>query len=88
MPLAATDLPGLEDDDGVRFPMADGLITVVVLVTREVLDAMENPPPGAGGYVERLQQHRYKFEDIASIKYDGGRREPDGSICITSADLA
>jgi hypothetical protein len=87
MPLAATDKPGLEDLDGVRFPMMDGAETVVVLVTQAALEEIESSPRIPSGYVERLQAYRSTFEDIASIKYDAGKVEPDGTVRIVAADL-
>jgi hypothetical protein len=87
MPLAATDVPGVEDKDGVRFPMMDGAAAVPILVTREALEEIGSPPPTPGGYVARLQAYRSRFEDLASIKYDAGHIENDGTIRITAADL-
>jgi hypothetical protein len=87
MPLAATDVPGIEDIDGVRFPMMDGAEIVAILVTREALEEIESPPPAPGGYVDRLQAYRRWFEDLASIKHDAGNVETDGTIRITAADL-
>ena len=87
MPLAATDVPGVEDLDGVRFPMMDGDAAVPILVTRETLEEIESPPPAPGGYVDRLQTYRSTFEDLGSIKYDAGKVENDGTIRITAADL-
>ena len=86
MPLAATDVPGVEDIDGVRFPMMDGAETVAILVTRDALEELESPPPAPGGYLDRLQAYRSRFEDLASIKYDAGHVE-NGTIRIGAADL-
>ena len=88
MPLAATDLPGVEDKDGVRFPMMDGAETVVILVTREALEELESSAAARGGYMERLQTYRSTFEDLASIKYDAGKLEKDGTVRITAGDLS
>jgi hypothetical protein len=86
MPLAATDVTGVEDIDGVRFPMMDGAEIVAILVTRAALEELESPPPAPGGYLSRLQAYRSRFEDLASIKYDAGHVE-NGTVRITAADL-
>ena len=86
MPLAATDVPGVEDldgalpDDGSRGRCTDPGDTGGPRGDRK-------PPPAPGGYVDRLQTYRPTFEDLASIKYDAGKVENDGTIRITAADL-
>ena len=76
----------IEGREGVRFTMnvADRLINV--FVSRHALEDIAQPEHG-DEHVERFNEYRLRFEEIASWKYDEGFMEPDGTICIRGRDL-
>ncbi len=88
MPLTPSPCgPGLEGSgEGVRFAMSDSARTVSVLVSRQALEDID-PKPHSNGTIERFNEYRAQFEEIASDKYDKGHLEQDGNVCIRSRDL-
>jgi hypothetical protein len=88
MPLSPVTLPGTLDDDrdGVLFAMYDGSRTVTVLVSRHALEDID-PPEHGEEHIERFNEYRKQFEQIASDKYDRGLIERDGTVCIRGRDL-
>ena len=88
MPLISVVQPGAFDDDryGVLFPMHDGSGTISILVSRHALEDV-----GTSAHVdrdlERFNEYRKQFEQIASDKYDRGFLERDGTVCIRGRDL-
>lgn len=85
MPLDRTNRAGLENAQGVHFPMRNRHTTVRVLVARRVLQDMKNSPGGAGACMARFESFRKEFEAIASDKFDHGH--VGGKVEITSADM-
>lgn len=73
-------------DEGVLFDMSDSARTVSVFVSRQALDDVD-PKPHSGGTIERFNEYRAQFEEIASNKYDRGHLERDGHVCIRGRDL-
>lgn len=89
MPLEPTGQPCHENMDGVGFAMKDGPNLVGVLVTHEVLQDIESPPPSEGEYVSRCEAYRSQFEATASNKYDAGQAENGGKrVRIITSDLS
>ena len=88
MPLVATADPATLDEirDGVVFTMKDGTATVSVLVSLQALEDVDSKP-NSGGNMERLNEYRTQFEQIASDKYDRAHLELDGTVCIRGRDL-
>ena len=88
MPLTALAQPGLLDieQEGVVFLMRDGTDTVTVLVSLHALEDID-APAHSGGHLERFNEYRKQFEQIASDKFDSGRVERDGTVCIRGRDL-
>jgi hypothetical protein len=88
MPLMPVSQPGTLDDEreGVLFPMNDGARTISVLVSRHALEDID-PPEHGDGHIERFNEYRKQFEQIASDKYDNGLIERDGTVCIRGRDL-
>jgi len=89
MPLEPTDYPPSPSEDGVLFGMKDeNGQTLGVLATHEVLDDID--PPALDDYIERFNDWRSTFEDIASDKWDRKDIEssPNGpNIRITKDDI-
>lgn len=89
MPLISVVQPGAFDDDryGVLFPMHDGSGTISILVSRHALEDV-GTSAHVDGDLERFNEYRKQFEQIASDKYDGGsssEMEPCASgagICL------
>jgi hypothetical protein len=73
-------------DEGVLFAMSDNAKTVSVFVSRQALDHVD-PKPHSNGTIERFNEYRAQFEEIASDKYDRGHLERDGNVCIRGRDL-
>lgn len=88
MPLTPSPCgPGLEDSgEGVRFAMTDSAKAVSVFVSRQALEDID-PKSHSNGTIERFNEYRAQFEEIASDKYDKGHLEQDGNVCIRSRDL-
>lgn len=88
MPLISIGQPATFDNDreGVLFPMNDGADTVSVLVSRHALEDVE-PAAHVFGHVERSNEYRRQFEQIASDKYDNGLLERDGTVCVRGRDF-
>jgi hypothetical protein len=85
MPLRSLNRPGFENIQGVHFPMTHDETTVRVLVTHEVLQAIDGSPHEQGGHIARFEAYRREFEAIASAKYDGARFH--GPLKIAPPDL-
>jgi Protein of unknown function (DUF1488) len=88
MPLDTLAKPGrlAVDRDGVVFLMNDGERAVSVLVSRHALEDIAQPEQ-RGGRIDRFNEYRCRFEQIASAKYDRGLIEEDGTVCIRGRDL-
>jgi len=88
MPLISVVQPGAFDDDryGVLFPMHDGSGTISILVSRHALEDV-GTSAHVDGDLERFNEYRKQFEQIASDKYDRGFLERDGTVCIRGRDL-
>jgi hypothetical protein len=88
MPLSPVAQPGtiVEDRDGVLFAMIDAGRTISVLVSRHALEDID-PPEHGDKHIERFNEYRSQFEQIASDKYDRGLLERDGTVCIRGRDL-
>jgi len=88
MPLISVVQPGAFDDDryGVLFPMHDGSGTISILVSRHALEDV-GTSAHVDGDLERFNEYRKQFEQIASGKYDRGFLERDGTVCIRGRDL-
>jgi hypothetical protein len=57
---------------------------VPVLIRDEALDAMASPPDHS---LERLNEYRSQFEEIATRKHRTGEVESDGSVRVNAADV-
>jgi predicted PolB exonuclease-like 3'-5' exonuclease len=88
MPLTTVAQPGtlIDDREGVLFSMNDGGRIVSVLVSRHALEDID-PPEHGDERIERFNEYRRQFEEIASDKYDKGLLEQDGTVCIRGRDL-
>jgi Protein of unknown function (DUF1488) len=88
MPLTPVAQPGTLDNDheGVLFAMLDGGRTISILVSLHALEDID-PPEHGEGHIERFNEFRTQFEQIASDKYDKGLIEQDGTVCIRGRDL-
>jgi len=88
MPLTTVGQPAtlIHDRDGVLFMMNDGSRTISVLVSRHALEDID-PPQHGDEHIERFNEYRGQFEQIASEKYDKGLVEQDGTVCIRGRDL-
>ena len=88
MPLDTVAQPGtlIDDREGVLFPMNDAGRAVSVLVSRHALENID-PPGHVDKHIERFNEYRRQFEQIASDKYDKGLLEQDGTVCIRGRDL-
>lgn len=71
MPLILVEQLGTLDDDrdGVLSPMIDGADTISILVSGHALEDVD-PPAHVDGHMERFNEYRRQFEQIASDKYD------------------
>jgi len=90
MPLTTVGQPAtlIDDSEGVLFIMNDAGRTVSVLVSRHALEDIEPPEHGdEHTELERFNEYRSQFEQIASDKYDKGLVEQDGTVCIRGRDL-
>jgi hypothetical protein len=76
MPLISIGRPSTFDNDheGVLFPMNDGAHTVNILISRHALEGVD-PAAHVLGHIERFNEYRRQFEQIASDKYDSGLLE-------------
>ena len=72
--------------EGVSFMMKNGLLEVSVLVSRHALEEIDRREHG-NAYIERFNEYRRQFEEIANEKYAKGFVEQDGTVCIRSRDL-
>jgi hypothetical protein len=88
MPLVSMAHSAVLDDaeEGVLFTMQDSSQSVSILVSRHALEDI-CPQAHGGGDLERFNEYRVQFEEIASDKYDKGHLERDGSVCIRGRDL-
>jgi len=88
MPLDTVAQPGalINNQDGVLFTMYDGGRTISVLVSRHALEDIDRPQHG-DAHLQRFNEYRIQFEQIASDKYDRGQLEQDGTVCIRGRDL-
>lgn len=88
MPLRSTPRAHrLEDvDEGVLFHMSAGEQTIGVFVSCQALEGID-PKPRGRGTIERFNEYRAQFEEIARDKYDKGHLERDGNLCIRGRDL-
>jgi hypothetical protein len=88
MPLTPVAQPGTLDNahEGVMFAMSDGGRTISVLVSLHALEDID-PPAHGEEHIERFNEFRMQFEQIASDKYDKGLIEQDGTVCIRGRDL-
>jgi hypothetical protein len=88
MPLDPIAQPGepVVDLQGVHFLMKDGGRTVSILVSRRALEDVDAAEHG-DEHMERFNEYRIQFEQIASDKYDKGLVELDGTVCIRGRDL-
>jgi Protein of unknown function (DUF1488) len=88
MPLTTVGQPAalMDDRDGVLFMMNDAGRSVSVLVSRHALEDID-PPHHGDQHIDRFNEYRRQFEQIASDKYDKGLVEQDGTVCIRGRDL-
>lgn len=88
MPLISIGQPATFDNDrkGVLFPMNDGTHIVCVVVSCHALEDVD-PASRVFGHIERFNEYRRQFEQIASDKYDNGLLERDGTVCVRGRDL-
>jgi len=88
MPLTSLAQPGFLDfeQEGVVFLMSNGTEPVSVLVSLHALEDID-APPHTGEHLERFNEYRQQFEQIASDKFDRGQVERDGTVCIRGRDL-
>lgn len=86
MPLLPTSGPSKVDPlaGGWAFCMMNGGVEVRVLVTDE---AIRDIAP-ATAVANTLEDHRGAFERLASEKFDRDELQDDGSVKISSSDLA
>jgi hypothetical protein len=76
----------VEDQEGVHFLMKDGERMLSILVSRHALEDIYAAEHG-DAHIERFNEYRIQFEQIASDKYDKGLIEQDGTVCIRGRDL-
>jgi hypothetical protein len=88
MPLTTVGQPPtlIDDREGVLFTMHDAGRAVSVLVSRHALEDID-PPEHGDEHIERFNEYRSQFEQIASDKYEKGLVEQDGTVCIRGRDL-
>jgi len=88
MPLNTVAQPGtlVQDQEGVLFSMYVGGRSISVLVSRHALENID-PPEHGKAPIQRFNEYRSQFEQIASDKYDRGLLELDGTVCIRGRDL-
>ncbi len=88
MPLTSVARPGTleEDRGGVLFPMDSGTFTVRVFVSRHALEDIDQTGQ-VEAQIERFDEYRTQFEQIASDKYDKGFVEGNGIVYIRGRDL-
>lgn len=88
MPLLSTPRAATFEDaeEGVLFTMSDSAKIISIFVSRHALEDID-PKPHRGGNLERFNEYRAQFEEIASDKYDKGHLERDGTVCIRGRDL-
>ncbi len=88
MPLNTVAQPAtlIDDRDGVLFMMNDGGRSISVLVSRHALEDVDAREHGSK-HIDRFNEYRRQFEQIASDKYDRGQLEQDGTVCIRGRDL-
>ncbi|WP_429925680.1 hypothetical protein ACQY1H_23585 (plasmid) [Agrobacterium vitis] len=67
-----------------RLLMDSGTGDQVVVITRNALEAIADPPR-ADEF--RLQEHIEAFSRIASDKFDGHQFDPAGHVRVTSEDV-
>ena len=84
MPLNRVSRPGIENRQGVHFPMMHNDISVRVVVTREVLQSIAGTATPQTSYMAKFEFYRREFEAIASDKFDRGER---GALKITPSDF-
>jgi hypothetical protein len=88
MPLITAGEPAalIRDRRGVIFTMKDDARAIRVLVSLQALEDID-PPDHGEKHIERFNEYRLQFEEIARQKYDKGFVEQDGTICIRGRDL-
>jgi hypothetical protein len=84
LPLAHVGHTALETAKGVQFPMMRDNKSVRVIVSREILDGINNRGERTDA-VTKFAPFRKIFESVASYKYDHGHSK--GPITIVSEDL-
>jgi hypothetical protein len=87
MSLSSVGNPAWETIRGVRFAMLYGPTLIAVLVTHDTLDAIDGPPPQAGGYLACFNRHREVIEQVASAKHHRGQFEESGAVIVQVGDL-
>jgi len=88
--IATAELPSRSPlfIEALVLPMRTEDGTVVrVYVAHDVLLAFEPPPPCVSGIPQFEGEYRSRIERIASVKYDSGLIERDGSVLITQDDV-
>lgn len=75
-----------DDRQGVWFNMSHDDAFVRVLVSRHALEDVDSMKH-CDGRLERFNEYRRQFEQIAREKYDRGFLEQDGTVCIRGRDL-
>jgi hypothetical protein len=76
----------IDDREGIRFMMNYEGRFVRVLVSRHALEDIDTPCRW-DGTVDRFNEYRRQFEEIACEKIDRGLVEQDGTVCIRGRDL-
>jgi hypothetical protein len=79
--------PAQETIRGVRFSMLDGTFFVSVLVTHGALNGIEPSEPGSLDHLTCFRKHRRRLEHLASLKYDRGELEENGSVLVEASDV-
>ena len=71
----------------VRLAMKDGTKKITVLVSNPALENIDIAPVDREAYFRTFKHYRKSFERIASMNYDKGHVEEDGSVCIRAIDV-
>ena len=87
MSLSSVGNPAWQSIRGVRFSMLNGPMLVVVLVTHDAVDDVEQATAGDGGYLARFNNHRMVFERAASAKHQRGEILESGAVMVEVGDV-
>ena len=86
MPLIDFGQPPNLTSKGVHWQMIGGAMPIMVSLPLSVLADVDGSDGGEDP-VEKFEDHRDRFCEIASAKFDAGEIHPDGSVLIVGDDL-